>query len=182
MGIMATPSEKTILVVDDEPDVILFLQTALEDAGFNVITASNGDEALEKVKASPPHFISCDLVMPRKSGVRFLYELRKHKDWSKIPVVVVTAHARDELGSKDLREILDGKVLSGPQVYLEKPIRAEDFVNMVKRELGIAIGEQAPAKAKESPEDLKKQIQQLLNSADPEALKQAAKILQAKKS
>jgi CheY-like chemotaxis protein len=178
---MVTPSEKTILVVDDEPDVLLFLQTALEDAGFNVLTASNGDEALEKVKVSPPHFISCDLVMPKKSGVRFLYELRKHKEWSKIPIVIVTAHARDELGSKDLKEILDGKVLSGPEVYLEKPIRAEAFVNMVKRELGIPLGETPPAKVAEATEDLKKKIQDLLASADPEALKEAARILQAKK-
>jgi CheY-like chemotaxis protein len=178
---MVTASEKTILVVDDEPDVLLFLQTALEDAGFTVVTASNGDEALEKVKTSPPHFISCDLVMPKKSGVRFLYELRKHKEWSKIPIVIVTAHARDELGSKDLKEILDGKVLSGPQVYLEKPIRAEDFVNMVKRELGIPLGEAPPAKAAEATEDLKKQIQNLLASADPEALKEAARILQTKR-
>jgi CheY-like chemotaxis protein len=179
---MATPSEKTVLVVDDEPDILLFLQTALEDAGFHVVTASNGDEALEKVKKSPPDFISCDLVMPRKSGVRFLHELRRHKEWSRIPVVVVTAHARDELGSTDLREILDGKVLSGPQVYLEKPVQAEDFVNMVKRELGIEAGEKPAAKAAESTDDLKKQIQELLKSADPDALKQAARILQSRKT
>lgn len=179
---MATPSEKTVLVVDDEPDVLLFLQTALEDAGFNVVTASNGDEALEKVKASPPHFISCDLVMPRKSGVRFLHELRRHKEWSRIPVVVVTAHARDELGAPDLRDILDGKVLSGPQVYLEKPVRAEDFVNMVKRELGIEDEAQPAAQGGQSAENLKKQVQELLNSADPEALKEAVRILQSRKT
>ncbi|RJP24426.1 MAG: response regulator [Candidatus Abyssobacteria bacterium SURF_5] len=177
---MTTPSEKTVLVVDDEPDILLFLQTALEDAGFNVVTASNGDEALQRVKECPPDFISCDLVMPKKSGVRFLYELRKHKEWARIPIVVVTAHARDELGSKDLKEILDGKILSGPQVYLEKPVRAEDFVGMVKRELGIV--ETAPSKAAESTDALKKQVQELLNSADPEALKEAARILKAKRT
>ncbi len=179
---MATASEKTILVVDDEPDILLFLQTALEDAGFNVVTASNGDEALQKVKESPPHFISCDLVMPRKSGVRFLYELRKHKEWSRIPVVVVTAHARDELGAKDLQEVLDGKVLSGPQVYLEKPVRAEDFVNMVKRELGIESPEKSAPAEEGSTQELKRQIQQLLNSANPEALKEAVKALQSKQA
>ena len=177
---MGTASEKTILVVDDEPDVLFFLQTALEDAGFNVITAADGDEALKKVKETPPHFISCDLVMPRKSGVRFLYELRKNKEWAKIPIVIVTAHARDELGSKDLQEILDGKVLSGPQVYLEKPIRAEDFVSMVRRELGLSP-EEEPAKAEESPDKLRKQVQDLLDSADPASLKEAARILRMRK-
>jgi len=183
---MTTPSEKTVLVVDDEPDVVFFLQAALEDAGFNVVTASNGEEALEQVKKRPPDFISCDLVMPKKSGIKFLYELRKNKAWSRIPVVIVTAHARDELGSHDLREILDGKTLSGPHTYLEKPVRAEDFVNMVKRELGIEVEEAPAAEAggaipKADPLSLRKEIQQLLDSADPDALKKAAEILKGKK-
>lgn len=180
---MTTPSEKTVLVVDDEPDVVLFLQTALEDAGFNVVTASNGDEALQCVKEHPPDFISCDLVMPKKSGVKFLYELRRNKEWSKIPVIIVTAHARDELGSHDLREILEGKTLSGPHVYLEKPVRAESFVNMVKRELGI---EEEPSTDGEperpDPQTLKKEAQDLLDSADPEALQKAIDMLRSRKS
>jgi CheY-like chemotaxis protein len=173
---MATPSEKTVLVVDDEPDVVFFLQTALEDAGFNVVTATNGEEALQRMKERVPDFISCDLVMPRKSGVKFLYELRKHKEWARIPVVIVTAHARDELGSHDLKEILEGRTIQGPQVYLEKPVRAEDFVGMVKRELGIEAG---PPPSEKS-DDLKREIQSLLASADPDALKKAADILRQK--
>ncbi|GAB4351717.1 MAG: hypothetical protein Kow0099_35850 [Candidatus Abyssubacteria bacterium] len=175
---MATPSEKTVLVVDDEPDVVLFLQTALEDAGFNVMTAANGEDALRRMNERVPDFISCDLVMPRKSGVKFLYELRKHKEWSRIPVVIVTAHARDELGSHDLKEILEGRTIQGPQVYLEKPVRAEDFVNMVKRELGIEAG--PPPSPKPEPEELKREIQNLLASADPDALRKAADILRHK--
>jgi len=182
---MATPSEKTVLVVDDEPDVVFFLRAALEDAGFNVVTASNGEEALHRVKERKPDFISCDLVMPKKSGIKFLYELRKNKEWSRIPVVIVTAHARDELGSGDLREILEGKTISGPHTYLEKPVSAESYVNMVKRELGMPVEEPA-ARAQESapaldPQALKKQVQSLLDSADPEALKKAAEILRSRK-
>ncbi|MBI4833004.1 MAG: response regulator [Candidatus Lindowbacteria bacterium] len=183
---MPTPSEKTVLVVDDEPDVVFFLRAALEDAGFNVVTASNGDDALKKVKEHRVDFISCDLVMPKKSGIKFLYELRHNKDWSRIPVVIVTAHAKDELGSHDLREILDGKTLSGPHTYLEKPVSAENFVNMVKRELGIEIEEGVSATAGPAPasdaETLRKQVQALLASADPEALKKAAEILRGQKA
>lgn len=179
---MADPSEKTVLVVDDEPDVVFFLKTALEDAGFNVVTASNGEEALERVREHPPDFISCDLVMPKKSGVKFLYELRRNKEWSRIPVVVVTAHARDELGSKDLREILDGKTISGPHTYLEKPVRAESFVGMVKRELGIEEhpgAEPADPASDTGEQGLREQIKDLLDSADADALKQIADILKA---
>jgi len=77
---VARPEDKTILVVDDEPDTVTFLQTTLQYAGFQVMTASNGEEALERVKEKKPDFISLDLVMPKKSGIRFLYELRKNKE------------------------------------------------------------------------------------------------------
>ena len=61
---MATPQEKKILVVDDEEDVIFFLTTALEDVGFRVDSAMSVDEALGKIKSSPPDCISLDMVMP----------------------------------------------------------------------------------------------------------------------
>ncbi len=92
---MTKPEEKTVLVVDDEEDVREFLSTVLEDAGFNVVTAADGVEALERIKEKVPDFISLDLVMPKKSGIKFLYELRHNKEWIKIPVVIVTHEARE---------------------------------------------------------------------------------------
>jgi CheY-like chemotaxis protein len=169
---MVRPEDMTVLVVDDERDVLLFLQSSLEDAGFNVLTASDGNEALEKLKSNEVHFISLDLVMPNKSGAKCLYEIRKHKDWSRIPVVVVTGHARDELGRSDFEEIFSGKTISGPQVYLEKPVKPNDYVNMVKRQLGIEVKEE-PAR----PEDIKKNLKQMLDSADEETLKKIKDML-----
>ena len=78
---MTKPDEKRILVVDDEPNVRHYLQTILEDAGFRVITASNGVEALAEIKKAPPDFISLDLVMPRKSGRKLLHEIQKHNTY-----------------------------------------------------------------------------------------------------
>jgi CheY-like chemotaxis protein len=182
--IMADPSDKTVLVVDDEPDVVFFLQTALEDAGFNVVTATNGEEALERVKEQPPDFISCDLVMPKKSGIKFLHELRRNKKWSRIPVVIVTAHARDELGSGDLREILEGKTISGPHAYLEKPVRAEGFVDIVRKELGM---EERPDEEPAEPasdkvrRELREQIKNMLDSAGADSLNRIVDILRSRK-
>jgi CheY-like chemotaxis protein len=59
---------KTVLIVDDEPDIRLFLKTVLEDAGFNVMTANNGKHALERIKECKPDLISLDLVMPKMGG------------------------------------------------------------------------------------------------------------------
>ena len=128
---MTRAEDKTILIVDDEPDVVAYFSGILERAGFNVITASNGREALEQVKEKKPDFISLDLVMPEKSGIKFLYELRKNREWSRIPIMIVTAHARDDLGRSDFDEIFSGKTMTGPLTYLEKPVKPERFLHNI---------------------------------------------------
>ena len=170
---MTKPEDKTILVVDDEPDVLTYLTMVLQDAGFNVMSAQDGNEALEKVKEKKPDFISLDLVMPHKSGIRFYHELRKNKEWSNIPVVIVTAHAHDELGKGDLEEILQGKTFSGRQVYLEKPVKPADFVRMVKREVGIPVEEPT----EEHTSTTREEINALLDQADPAVLEKIAREL-----
>ena len=82
---MAKPHEKTILVVDDEDDVREFLSTVLEDNGFEVVTAADGTEALTRVEETSPDLISLDLVMPNKSGMRFLHDLRRRQQWRRPP-------------------------------------------------------------------------------------------------
>ena len=67
---MTRPEDKTVLIVDDEPDVVTYFSGILERAGFHVVTASNGLEALQAVREHEPDFISLDLVMPEKSGIR----------------------------------------------------------------------------------------------------------------
>ena len=172
-------SEKRILVVDDEEDIRIYLRTALEDAGFVVSTAADGDEALLELKKNKPDLISLDLVMPKKSGIKCLYELRHNKEWAKIPVIIVTAHARDEKIRKDMEETFSGKTISGPQAYLEKPVKIEDFVNIVKRELGI---EHEPSQSGDSPVgDLRKQIKELTEVSDSETLKDILQLLRERK-
>lgn len=126
---MTELTAKTVLIVDDEEDVRKFLKAALDDAGFNVVTACDGFEALNVIREQIPDLISLDLVMPGKSGVAFYNDLIKHKQWSRIPVMVVTGHARDETGRADLGEL----TMTGPGVYLEKPVRPEDYIASVRQ-------------------------------------------------
>jgi CheY-like chemotaxis protein len=95
---MTDETPKRVLVVDDEPDVRGYLRSALEDAGFVVEAASDSLEALDLIRRNPPDLISLDLVMPRHSGAKLYRELQKDRKLSKIPVLIVTGHARDELG------------------------------------------------------------------------------------
>ena len=172
---MARAEDKTILVVDDEPNVRQYLAAVLEDAGFNVVSAGDGVEALELIRKKAPDFISLDLIMPKKSGHRLLHELRRNKQWSRIPVLIVTAHAHDELGKGDLQDLLDNRVMSGPGTYLEKPVNPLTYVRSIQRALGIEETEETADKIA-----LKEQLQERLQNASPEALREALEALKKK--
>ncbi len=169
---MSGETQKYVLVVDDEPDVRVYLRDALEDAGFAVETAADGLEALELVRRRLPDLISLDLVMPRHSGARLYRELQKDRKLSSIPVLIVTGHARDELGRTDFEEL----TMSGPGVYLEKPVRPDSYVSAVRRLLGMEnIDSPEPAS-----EDLRRSLDRALSGADHEALQRALEALRKK--
>jgi len=174
---MGQEETKTILVVDDEPDVRQFLEMVLVDAGFNVVTAGDGEEALEKIRERKPDFISLDLVMPRKSGHRLLKELRRDKELSRIPVLIVTAHAQDELGKGDLKDLMDNRMMSGPGTYLEKPVNPASYVRGIQRALGIEVADEATEKIA-----LKEELRDSLKGASPEALARALEALKKENS
>lgn len=172
---MTEPRDKIVLVVDDEADARTFLSTVLEDEGFRVMTAADGDEALARMREQVPDFVSLDLVMPRKSGIRFLREVRRNKQWSRVPVMIVTGHARDDLGRGDLKEAMAGRSLAGRGCYLEKPVTAESFAKAVKRELGIV--ESSPDQKEVKTATLKKELSELVEHADDETLEEMRRIL-----
>ncbi len=169
---MVRPEDRTVLVVDDEPNVRIYLARILQDAGFRVRTAADGFEALEMIRREPPDFISLDLVMPRKSGHKLLYEMRKDRTLADIPVLIVTAHARDELGEGELREIVEDRVISGPGVYLEKPVRPLDYVRAVQRAVGVT-----ETLADDDRVALQEELRDALPAAEPHALRRALEAL-----
>ena len=166
--------KKKILVVDDESDVREFLKTALIEAGFEVDVAEDGDVAIEQVKKEIPDLISLDLVMPRKSGAKFYRELSKHKEWSKIPVIIVTGHARDELGKADLKEL----TMSGPGIYLEKPVKPDNYIAAIKNILKMDTTEDEK-KAAETI-NLQNDLKNIIDNADPEILKKLKELIEKK--
>jgi CheY-like chemotaxis protein len=96
---MEHASNKKILVVNDEPDVRNFLAACMRDVGYQVETAVDGVDALEKAEANSPDLMTLDMVMPRKSGIQVIRRLRKDERFKRLPVIVITAHAHDEFGS-----------------------------------------------------------------------------------
>jgi len=169
---MNTETPKYILVVDDEEDIRDYFEMALEDAGFEVDTAIDGFAAMKSVKKRRPDLISLDLVMPKHSGVRFFRDMQKDKELSKIPVMIVTGHARDDMGKADFESM----VMSGAGLCLEKPVKPHTYVAAVSKMLNIEPPELPP----DESEDLRGEIAKSLEGADPEALRQALETLKKK--
>lgn len=171
---MKDENTKLILVVDDEEAIRNYLKISLEDAGFQVMTASDGAEAIEQIKRKKPDLISLDLVMPKHSGAKLNRELKKNPLWAKIPVLIVTGHAKDDLGKADFEEL----TVSGPGIYLEKPVKPETYVDSVRKMLGM---ETQPHRKKDIGE-LKEELSSALEGAGADALKKALELLKKKKS
>lgn len=176
---MQKPEAKTVLVVDDEPDIVFFLRAVLEDHGFQVMTAFNGREASDRMRQHPVDLISLDLIMPQKSGIRFFHELRKNKEWGKIPVLFVSGHVRETIDGSNLGQLLKDRTLSGPATYLEKPVNAQTYIRTINAILGMEQNTEEQTGGR-SPE-LQHQVESLLSKAPPETLERILQMLQENK-
>ncbi len=165
---------KTILVIDDEPDLRLFMKTVLENAGFDVALAANGKEALERMTEKKPDAISLDLVMPKMSGLKFYKYIQKNKDRSGIPVIVVTAHAEDEFGKGDLQKVKAAKSEGGTILVIEKPIEPLLYINTIRRAIGL---EEIESEETGEKNVLKVKLKERMKTADKKTLEDVLKIL-----
>jgi CheY-like chemotaxis protein len=124
-------SAKTILVIDDEPDVVTYLQTLLEDSGYVVVAAKDGQDAMNKVQRSRPDLITLDITMPEKSGVRFYREMKEDDQLKDIPIIIVTGISEDFE-----RFISTRKQVPPPEGYVQKPIDKAEMLELVGRLTG----------------------------------------------
>jgi Fe-S oxidoreductase/CheY-like chemotaxis protein len=117
---------RKVLVIDDEPDFVIFLQTLLEDNGFEVVTAADGATGLAKAKAEKPDLITLDISMPGKSGVQVYRDIRSNPETEDIPVFIVT-------GVVDFRQLMYQKSVQAPEGFLRKPIDNNVFLMTVNK-------------------------------------------------
>lgn len=114
-----------LLIVDDETKTAKLLQEYFGQAGYDTETASDGREALEKIKAVKPDLILLDVMMPGMDGYTFMRELKKSDAWRAIPVIVLTA-----------REMMrDLFVEEGVKEYVMKPFEPAELEAIVRRVL-----------------------------------------------
>jgi CheY-like chemotaxis protein len=125
---------KTILVVDDEPHVVAYLEMLLQDQGYTTVSAADGREGLEKAKQHAPDLICLDITMPEESGIRMYRNLRNDPELARIPVVVVTAVTGLGGDPEPFRAFLSSrKHLPPPDGFFSKPIEREKFLERVNQ-------------------------------------------------
>ncbi len=126
-----------ILVVDDEPEAVELIEFNLKPAGFDVLTAADGAEALKKARSGSPSLIVLDLMLPEVDGLEVCKMLRRDPATAAIPIVMVTAKAAE------LDRILGLEL--GADDYITKPFSPRELVLRVKKilERGRAEGTEA---------------------------------------
>ena len=118
-----------ILVVDDSWTDLTLIATPLREGGFDVITAVDGDEALEKVISERPQCVLLDVVLPKQNGFQVCRKLKEDPSTAEIPVIMVTA--RDDLDAR-----AEGMRL-GVSDFLAKPVFRRQLANRIRAQLDM---------------------------------------------
>ncbi len=124
-------SGRKILVVDDEPDFLVFVSTVLEDNGATVLQAANGDDALKLAQAENPDLITLDISMPGKSGIEVFVDLRNNPATAEIYVCIIT-------GKPEMRKLIYDRDVPPPEGYVDKPVNEESILFNVRKILELA--------------------------------------------
>jgi DNA-binding response OmpR family regulator len=115
---------KNVLIVDDEPNIVLSLKFLIAQEGYEVRTAGNGEEALRALAERVPDLVILDVMMPRPDGFEVCQTIRSTPAWREIPVIMLTAKGRDVERQKGLA--------MGADEYITKPFATKELVAKVK--------------------------------------------------
>ncbi len=121
---------KSVLIADDEPNIVLSLKFIMEQAGYEVRVARDGDEALEAIAEARPDLVLLDIMMPKRSGYDICRAIRAEYPDAGIRIVMLTAKGREVEREKGLA--------LGADDYITKPFSTRQVVSQVKTLLGDA--------------------------------------------
>ena len=118
-----------VLVVDDEPNIVMSIEFLMKRAGFEVQVARNGREALEALDGAPPDLLLLDVMMPEFDGYEVCERVRRRPEWSRTKIIMLTARGRDAERQRGLA--------LGADRYVTKPFSTRDLVDQAKELLGV---------------------------------------------
>ena len=108
---------KTVLLVEDSPTEMKFMQQALQGKGYNLVTASDGEEALQKVSRQKPDLILLDIILPKKNGFQVCRQLKTSPETQDTKIILISSKTQDTDRFWGLKQ--------GADEYLTKPVSAE---------------------------------------------------------
>ncbi len=120
---------KRILVVDDEPNIVLSLEFLMTQAGYEVSTAADGEAALQCIESAPPDLVLLDVNIPKRNGYEVCETIRTNPKWEGVRVVMITAKGRDVEREKGLA--------LGADDYIIKPFSTHEVVDKVAEVLAL---------------------------------------------
>jgi len=116
---------RRILIVDDEPNIVLSLEFLMQQSGFDVAVARDGEEALARMAAFRPDLVLLDIMLPKLNGYEVCQKLRANPDWDGVKVVMLSAKGRE-------LEVSKGLAL-GADAYVTKPFSTRELIDQVRR-------------------------------------------------
>jgi DNA-binding response OmpR family regulator len=118
----------SVLVVDDEPNIVLSLEFLLKQVGYEVRVARDGEAALESIAQAKPGLVLLDVMMPKRDGFDVCQTIRANPDWSDVRIIMLTAKGREIEREKGLA--------LGADEYVTKPFSTREVVEKVRQLLG----------------------------------------------
>ena len=130
-------NKKTVLIVEDELDMRIFISTLLETSGYRPVITRDGKEGLIKARDVVPDLIILDVMMPGEGGVQMYRQLKTDQNLKAIPVIMLSAVARKTFSHYlNMVNARLEKPIPGPDAYIEKPPEAEELLQMAARLIG----------------------------------------------
>ncbi|MBN2243690.1 MAG: response regulator [Acidobacteria bacterium] len=130
---------KKILIIDDEPDIVIYLKVLLENSGYSVVTASNGQEGFELARTEAPDLVCLDIMMPRKTGVALYQEIKMDPKLKKLPCIIISAYeSAYSFKGQAFRRLIQDRTIPEPLKFFEKPIDVKVFLEFINGYLNKA--------------------------------------------
>ena len=117
--------KRRILIVDDEPNIVISLEFLMQQAGFDVAIARDGEQALAQMIEFAPDLVLLDVMLPLRDGFEVCQKIRENSAWNHVKVVMLSAKGRDAEVSKGLA--------LGADAYVTKPFSTRDLIADVQR-------------------------------------------------
>ena len=133
--------KKTVLIVEDELDMRIFLSTLLETSGYQPVVTRDGTEGMRKARDVGPDLIILDVMMPGEGGVQMYRQLKTDKTLSDIPVIMLSAVTRKTFAH--YLNMVNARLqdaIPDPEAYIEKPPEAEELLKMTTSLIGRQHG------------------------------------------